>query len=196
MIYSRGKWTSLTLRSLVAIGLAILLSAPRSANAAMLWSWHYSTEGISADGSFTTDDVPDGAGFYRITGITGSRNGVAIVGLQATGTPILGNEPFAVDNRIRANRPQLTGHGVGFALADGTYANAFFADGQTPQIYLEFFSAPPFAPGVIGREDSELPVTFRATVGTSHSGIGVTPRAARLQPARPPKSWPTPSRRS
>jgi len=47
----------------------------------------------------------------------------------------------------------------------GTYANPFFADFLDPARYLEFFSAPPFTGGS-GTEDSELPISFSATLTT------------------------------
>ena len=150
----------LTLGLLIAWALA----AAGPAEASLLWTWSYSDAGISASGTLTTDDAANADGFFPITGISGARNGVAITALQPAGTAIPGNEPFLVDNLIRAGGPQLTGNGFGFALADGTFANAFFADFLTPPGYLEFFSAPPFASGVIGPEDSERPVAFTARV--------------------------------
>jgi hypothetical protein len=132
--------------------------------ASLLWTWSYSEAGISASGTLTTDDAANAAGFFPITGISGSRNGVAITALQPAGTAIPGNEPFLVDNLIRAGTQQLTGSGFGFALADGSFANLFFADFQTPPAYLEFFSAPPSASGVVGPKGSERPVTFIARI--------------------------------
>ena len=143
----------------------------------------------------TTDDAANADGFFPITGISGARNGVAITALQPAGTSIPGNEPFLVDNLIRAGGPQLTGNGFGFALADGTFANAFFADFLTPPGYLEFFSAPPFAPGVIGPEDSERPVAFTARVPEPATamvvlvgclGLLAARRVGRSGAARPP----------
>jgi hypothetical protein len=125
--------------------------------ASLLWTWSYSEAGISASGTLTTDDA-------AIIGISGSRNGIAITALQPAGTAIPGNEPFLVDNLIRAGTQQLTGSGFGFALADGSFANLFFADFQTPPAYLEFFSAPPSASGVVGPKGSERPVTFIARI--------------------------------
>src|SRR5262249_3383901 len=84
--------------------------------------------GISAAGSFTTVDTPDPSGFYLITAIAGERNGAAIVALQPTGTPIPGNEPFAVDNLVKVDSPQLTTLGFGFAIAGGTFANPFLRE--------------------------------------------------------------------
>jgi len=73
---------------------AILLIHGQPAEALLLWNWSYSGNEVSASGTFTTNDAPDGAGFYQIVGITGIDNGVTITGLQPTGTAIPGNEPF------------------------------------------------------------------------------------------------------
>lgn len=139
----------------------------------LLWRWSYRGENILAHGTLKSTDTADADGFYLITAIAGERNGETIIGLQPTGTAIPGNEPFAVDNLISAQDHQLTGNGFGYALEDGTYANPFFADFLSPETYLEFFSAPPFGPG-IGPEDSELPVDVAARILPSrldhHSG--------------------------
>src|SRR4026207_747529 len=90
------------------------------AQASLNWNWSYSGDGITADGRFITDDTPDALGFYLITSITGTRNGTAITALQPTGTPIPGNEPFAVDNLVGLDGPQLTHNGFGYAIAGGT----------------------------------------------------------------------------
>lgn len=71
---------------------------------ALSWKWDYSGTNITASGTFTTNDTPNDLGFYQISGITGTRNGQTITGLQATGTPIPGNEPFNVDNLISTLR--------------------------------------------------------------------------------------------
>ncbi|WP_137178207.1 PEP-CTERM sorting domain-containing protein [Roseomonas sp. AR75] len=143
--------------------LAATLSAPLQAHAELLWNWSYSGAGIAASGTFTTGETPDGAGFYAITGITGTRNGIAITALQPTGTAIPGNAPFAVDNLVRTTGAQLSTHGIGFAMADGTYANPFFADFLPTPGYLEFRSVPPFSNGV-GNGNTELPITFSAAI--------------------------------
>jgi hypothetical protein len=134
---------------------AVVLALCGEAHAARLWDWRYDAAGIAAAGTLTTEDAPDPAGFYRITAISGQRNGSVITGLQQAGTPIPGNEPYAVDNRIRAETPQLTKAGFGFALQDRSHANPFFADFQAPPAYLEFHAEP--AGG-----HTELPVTFKA----------------------------------
>ena len=155
-ILRRLVWSSMA--SVAAVGVTMA-----EANASLYWNWNYAGTGITASGTFVTNDAPDGLGFYLITAITGVRNGETITALQPTGTAIPGNEPFAVDNLIGLNGPQLTHNGFGYAIAGGTYANPFFADFSTPPGYLEFFSAPPFN-GESGTEDSELPITFVATL--------------------------------
>ncbi|GAX39210.1 hypothetical protein NIES4075_01610 [Tolypothrix sp. NIES-4075] len=138
------------------------------AASALNWNWNYSGTGIAANGIFTTNDTPNDLGFYQISGITGTRNGETITGLQAAGTPIPGNEPFNVDNLISLNSQQLTTNGFGYSTSGGNYSNPFFADFLTPPGYLEVFSAVPLVPGFenFGLEDSELPIRFSASIIT------------------------------
>lgn len=146
------------------VSIAATLISTASLSGAIVWQWSYNTTGIVANGTLTTVDVPDVNGGFLITAISGARNGVAITGLQDTDTAIPGNEPFAVDNLLFAGpRPQLTGDGFGFSLANGNYANAFFADFLATPSYLEFLSSPPFTAGAAGPEDSEGPIDFSAT---------------------------------
>jgi hypothetical protein len=118
------------------------------------WSWDYSAAGIAASGTFTTTDTSDLAGFYTITAITGSRNGVAITGLEPEGSAIPGNDPYAVDDLVSIAGPQLTWSGFGYALADGSWVNPF-SDGSTAWEYL---SVPPYPEGA----GQEVAVSFRA----------------------------------
>lgn len=144
----RAMWLAL-----MSVGALIAMSTPANA---LIWNWSYSGAGLTAGGTFTTVDTPDPSGFYLIAGIAGARNGAAIVGLQLTGTPIPGNEPFAVDNLVRLESPHLTVQGFGYAITGGTFSNPFFASFLQPAEYLEFFSAPPAA-------SSELPILFSAS---------------------------------
>jgi hypothetical protein len=135
------------------------------AQATLLWDWSYSGAGISAAGTFTTDNVADSLGFYQIIDISGSRDGTAITGLQATGTAIPGNAPYAVDNLVSLTGPQLTVNGFGFALADGDFANPF-NDGTG---YFEYLSSPPYVDGA----GVELSVTFAASIIPEPDAISV-----------------------
>jgi hypothetical protein len=125
---------------------------------ATLWNWSYTGDGFAASGTITTSDTPNADGFFSITGISGSRNGEAIVGLQPNGTAVPGNEGFPVDNLLKPETPEITSSGFGYQLADGTFGNVFFADFLSPQTYLEFFSDP-----ALGTH-TELPITFSARV--------------------------------
>lgn len=137
-------------KNLVAAALCLA-----SAAHAGTWQWQYDAAGIAASGTFTTTDAPDVDGFYAITAITGSRNGVAITGLQSAGTAIPGNDPYAVDDLVSLAGPQLTWNGFGYALADGSFANPF-SDGTTAWEYL---SVAPWPEG----GGQELAVAFTAT---------------------------------
>ncbi|MGF1937045.1 MAG: PEP-CTERM sorting domain-containing protein [Nostoc sp. ChiQUE02] len=145
-----------------------LVFGTMQAASALSWNWNYSGTGIAANGTFTTNDTPNDLGFYLISEITGTRNGETITGLQATGTPIPGNEPFNVDNLISLNTVQLTGDGFGYSTSGGNYSSPFFASFLPTPGYLEVFSAPPIIPGFenLGLEDSELPISFSATIIT------------------------------
>lgn len=156
---------------LSAIALATtsgLVFGTMQAASALNWNWNYSGTGIAANGTFTTNDTPNDLGFYQILGITGTRNGETITGLQPTGTPIPGNEPFNVDNLISLNTQQLTNGGFGYSTSEGNYSSPFFASFLPTPGYLEVFSAPPIIPGFenFGLEDSELPIRFSATIIT------------------------------
>jgi hypothetical protein len=140
---------------------AILLIQGQPATASLLWNWSYSGAGVSASGTFTTNDAPNGAGFYQIVAITGTDNGATITGLQPTGTPIPGNEPYSVDNLVSAAEPHLTAHGFGFSLANGNYANPFYNGSG----YFEYLSVPPYVNGA----GPERRVSFSATVCLSQA---------------------------
>jgi len=136
------------------------------AASALTWRWNYSGTGIEARGTFITNETPDESGFYQILDISGIRNGETITGLQPTGTPIPGNEPFIVDNLISLNSQQLTGDGFGYSTSGGNYSSPFFASFLATPGYLEVFSAPPLTPGFenFGPEDSELLINFSANI--------------------------------
>lgn len=125
---------------------------------ALEWKWSYQGEGVTASGAFTTKDTPNADGFYEITGIKGEMNGVAIKGLQPPGTSIPGNDGYPVDSLVKVEGPQLSLHGFGYALADGTYANPFYGDHFVPPGVYAFFSDP------TNRRTAEPAVRFTATM--------------------------------
>ncbi len=137
------------------VSLAALVALPAEA---LEWRWSYQGEGVAASGAFTTKDAPNADGFYEIIGIKGEMNGVAITGLQPAGTSIPGNDGYPVDDLVKAEAPQLSLHGFGYALADGTYANPFYGDRFVPPGVYAFFSDPK------NRKTSEPLVKFTATI--------------------------------
>lgn len=145
-----------------------LIFGTMQAASALNWNWNYSGTGITASGTFTTNDTPNDLGFYQIFEITGTRNGETITGLQPVETSVPGNEPFNVDNLISLNTQQLTGDGFGYSTEQGNYSTPFLASFLPTPGYLEVFSAPPIVPGFenLGAEDSELPISFSATIIT------------------------------
>ena len=154
---TRASWVCYGKRWLIVSAIFIALLAPLPGQAALLWNWTYTGAGIAASGTFTTDEAPDSGGYYQITGITGSRNGVAIIRLEPVGEAIPGNPGFPVDNLVTAGG-LLTSHGFGFATADGNYVNPFYADFQTPPRFLEVFTQP------ASMGFSELPIQFTAAI--------------------------------
>jgi hypothetical protein len=137
----------------VVLVVALLASSAKASE----WRWSYQGDGIAASGVFTTKDTPNADGFYEIIGIKGQANGVAITGLQPAGTSIPGNDGYPVDSLVRTEAPQLSLHGFGYALADGTYANPFYGARFVPPGVYAFFSDP------ANRKTSEPLVKFEAT---------------------------------
>ena len=86
---------------------------------------------MTGSGGLTTEDAADPDGFYEITGIAGEVNGVAITGLQP---PDRDPRQRGLSRRQprQSEAPQLSMHGFGYALADGTYANPFYGDHFVP----------------------------------------------------------------
>jgi hypothetical protein len=141
------------------VATAFLIAAALIASEAhaSTWKWSYQGEGVEASGTFTAADAPNADGFYEITVITGEANGVAITGLQPSGTSIPGNDGYPVDNLVRTDVPRLTAHGFGYALANGTFANPFYGAHFAKPDYYAFFSDP------ANRQTNEPAVTFTAT---------------------------------
>jgi hypothetical protein len=132
---------------------AFALSGSLPPQAVLLWGWNYTASGVTADGTFVSSSQADTSGYYQISGITGSRNGVPIVSLEPAGDAIPGNEGFPVDNLINASG-LLTANGFGYETSDGNFANPFYADFLNPPIFEEVTTQPAF---------SEIPVEFEAS---------------------------------
>lgn len=142
-----------------------LLAAAPAARADQLWNWSYSASGVAASGTLTTSDLANSAGYYTVLGISGQRNGVSITGLFPTGTAIPGNEPYAVDNLLAAgSSAQLSEHGLGYTLADGSASNPYWATWSNPNQYYEVYAP------TGGLPLAESPVSFTATLAVPEPG--------------------------
>ncbi|WP_143046354.1 PEP-CTERM sorting domain-containing protein [Trichormus sp. NMC-1] len=107
---------------------------------ALDWTWSYTGTGVNAAGTFTTNDTPNGSGFYTISAITGTRNSNTINSLLGAGV-------FGNNNLISLSSPYLTNGG----------AFAYFAGGNP--FNVSYSSA-------TGWRDSNISVTFTASAST------------------------------
>jgi len=163
---NRSGFVRTTKALAAAASLAAALLAPGVAQADLLWNWNMAGDGIAANGSFTTTDTLNSDGYYALTSITGTRNGVVITGLEPAGNAIPLNDGYPVDNLIDATG-NLTGNGIGFTLADGSYSNPYYASWDSPPDYFEVFTLPATS------TFSEVGVTFAATAVPEPGAIAV-----------------------
>lgn len=151
----------------------------------LFWSWSYASSqpgvgrsAIKARGHLITDNDSDADGLYQVLGISGQRNGARITGLVPAGTAIPGNvDPltgvsYVVNNQIQPaskdkHGGQLSTQGIGFALADGSFSNIFYASFLTPSIYLDFHTQPPFPAGPV-TPNTETSIHFQAEIIGCH----------------------------
>lgn len=169
---------SLSTRLASIAALASVLSTP--AQAAMDWTWSYTTLGggviVGATGTLRTADTPDAEGFYQILSIAGNKDGIDITGLYPTGQAIPGNEPYKLDNLIRpeGSGGQVTVHGLGFSTAIHEYVNVFYADFLPVPGYMAVTtSSGKFSEGTIGFQAKVVAVPEPEAVGLMLSGLAV-----------------------
>jgi hypothetical protein len=135
---------------------------------ALTWNWSYTGTGISASGTFTTNDTPDGSGFYTISGISGTRNGVTISALSAPG--LLGLN----DNRISASSPYLTLFGFTYSW-NGSFVNVdnvlgIWTEGRSPLNFGTNFGLG--AATVNFTASPSTPVPFDTPAGQAMATVG------------------------
>lgn len=149
------------------------------------WDWSYEAvpagehcAGLKARGTLITDQDANGDGIYEVLGIEGRRDGVRITGLVPAGTAIPGNVDsvtgiaYNVDNKIQPaskDMPlgQLTSHGIGFSLADGSFSNLFLASYLSPPVEYDFHSVEPFPAGPVA-PNTETIIRFQAHIVGVH----------------------------
>ena len=124
------------------------------------FDWSYSGVGVTASGQLTADLVSPG--LYHVTGMTGVRNGAAIIGFSATtcGTPICVTNygGYTVDNALyypsttnpSSDTPGQIREGLAFTTKDGTF-NVYYNDGTfgQPKGDYEYLSDSGVIPGIL-----------------------------------------------
>ncbi len=138
------------------------LTTPTAATTTVSWTYTNTAEGVFAQGTFELTPIAGESDYLRVTGITGTRNGIQIIGLYAVDQAVPGNEGYPLDNRFDPTTSGMTKAGIGFQLADLTYVNLFYADFLEPPVIYEVYSAAPFEGLNTAAEDSEFAVAFTA----------------------------------
>jgi len=148
---------------------ALALAAMAPAHAVQTWSFSYSGAGVTASGTFTTAGAA--LTFEDILSISGSRNGVAIIGL----VPLDTDPNFVYDNQFRSVGDHFTDGGMLLDLAGSApNTNVYFFDGAYTEVFVDGLSA------------IETPITFNvsavpepATVLSMLAGLGLVGAALR-----------------
>jgi len=155
-------------------GAALMTSGLAQADTS--WAWSYTGTGVSASGTFTTAGaalVPE-----DILSISGSRNGVAILGLVPVGED--GN--FAYDNQFANSGNYFTDAGMLYDVGGGDagHFNVYFFEGQH------------FDLQVVDGQAIETPISFSVTavpeaatyvyMALGLAGIGALARRRKLAP--------------
>jgi hypothetical protein len=124
------------MRSLaITLATALAIAAPASAK---VFDFSYAGPGIDAAGTFTTTNTPDADGFYTITSIEGTRNGVSMTLLPPGTYPADGPN----DNLVQPGTNMVDFGGVSFST-DQDY-NVYQ---PTANVYDECFAGCDALPG-------------------------------------------------
>jgi hypothetical protein len=105
------------MNKIIFTAVAATLLFPAAAQASLLFNFSFSGPGVTANGQFTTNDLSGGS--YLVTGIAGTRNGIAISAL------IPPNGFMFNDNLLYPSAPIVDFDGIGYASGGVNY-NIFF----------------------------------------------------------------------
>lgn len=146
---------------LAAVAALMASTAPASA---AVFNWTYAAPAgtglvaVTASGTITTTNTTttvSGRQAYTVTGITGTRNGVAITGLASAFPTTFGG----ADNFLFTTGLPFTDLGVSFSLASGSYANFFLDAGTTGEFFATNLA------GTAGRTNAQGVFTYSAVGG-------------------------------
>lgn len=147
-------------KMMLAAVAALMVSAAPASAAVFDWTYNGTVAGVGSvvsSGTITTTDTTTALGgrqAYTVTGITGSRNGVAIDGLAQ----LFPSNYGGADNFLFTTGLPFSGLGVSFSLVNGTFVNLFADGGVTG----EYFATNLF--GNAGRTNAVGSFTFSAAV--------------------------------
>lgn len=113
------------LRTTLALTIAGAFAAVATPAMAAEFQYSYFSGDVFASGIFTTTDTTttvDGREAYTVTGISGSRGGVLIAGLNALYPGASGGS----DQYLFATGVPVTGFGIGFDYVNGLSGNLFY----------------------------------------------------------------------
>ncbi len=100
------------------------------AHADQTWAFSYTGAGVTASGTFTTASAAPVA--QDVLSISGTRNGVAILGLVPLGM----NLTYAYDNQFNPAAPYFTENGLLLAMAGSNPdVNVYFFDGAYTDLF-------------------------------------------------------------
>lgn len=121
--------------ALTVAGACAVVAAPAMAAE---FQYSYFSGDVFASGIFTTTDTTttvDGREAYTVTGVTGSRGGVLIAGLNALYPGASGGS----DQYLFATGVPVTGQGIGFDYVNGLSGNIFYGVNSNEAFLGEYY---------------------------------------------------------
>lgn len=130
----------------VLLAATLAFSGWGAAHADQTWAFSYTGGGVSASGTFTTASAAPVA--QDVLSISGTRNGVAILGL----VPLGSSTDYSYDNQFSPVAPYFSDAGVLLAMAGGNPdVNIYFFQGAFSDLYND------------GTNFIETPISFNVT---------------------------------
>ncbi len=129
-------------KSLFTVAAVLLLTtATAPALAAQMIDLSFNGEGVAAMATLTISDDAvsvNGRDAYTVTGITGSRNGIEITGLNYE-FPVNFGGP---DQFLFLTEAPFTDLGLSYNLSDGSFGNIYYSSGFSEGISFDLVTAP------------------------------------------------------
>lgn len=158
-----------------ALAASAALLAAGAAQADTTWAWSYSGDGVVASGTFVTAGtalVPE-----DILSITGTRNGVAILGLL----PLDSDPNFVYDNQFTIAEPHFTDGGLLFDVGGGDFGhvNVYYFEGQYVDLQVDADAQVTFETPITFTVSAVPEVSTYAYMALGLAGVGMLARRRR-----------------